>query len=82
MKTMKTRQPLNVGKKHKVFTDFGIYYIFLSHTIKQDFSIGNVTFNAIGGYASNGFRPDKPIPESWIVDLSKPLSGENHADNN
>ena len=81
MKIMKTRQPLNVGKKHKVFTDFGIYYVYLSFAVKQQFEIGNVTFNAIGGYASNGFRPDKPIPESWIVDLSKPLIGENHANN-
>ena len=81
MKTLKTRQPLNVGKKHKVFTDFGTFYVYLSFTVKQDFSIGNVTFNAIGGYASNGFRPDKPIPESWIVDLSKPLIGENHVEN-
>jgi hypothetical protein len=76
MKTMKTRQPLNVGKKHKVFTDFGTYYIFLSNGIQQQFTIGNITFNAIGGYASNGFRPDKPIPESWIVDLSTPLNDE------
>lgn len=79
MKTLKTRQPLNVGKKYKLFTDFGIYYIFLSHTVNQDFSIGDITFNAIGGYASNGYRPDKPIPESWIVDLSKPLNEDNHA---
>ena len=79
MKTLKTRQPLNVGKKYKLFTDFGVYYIFLSHTVKQDFSIGNITFNAIGGYASNGYKADKPIPESWIVDLSKPLNEDNHA---
>lgn len=76
MKTLKTRQPLNIGKKYKVFTEFGVYYIFLSHTVKQDFSIGDITFHAIGGYASNGYRPDKPIPESWIVDLSKPLNDE------
>jgi len=79
MKTLKTRQPLNVGKKYKLFTDFGIYYIFLSHTVNQDFSIGDITFNAIGGYPSNGFRPDKPIPESWIIDLSKPLNEDNYA---
>tara|TARA_R110000868_G_scaffold229830_1_gene482945 strand:+ start:142 stop:390 length:249 start_codon:yes stop_codon:yes gene_type:complete len=79
MKTLKTRQPLNVGKKYKLFTDFGIYYVFLSHTVNQDFSIGDITFNAIGGYPSNGFRPDKPIPESWIIDLSKPLNEGNHA---
>ena len=53
----------------------------LSNGIQQQFTIGNITFNAIGGYASNGFRPDKPIPESWIVDLSKPLIGENHVEN-
>jgi len=76
MKTMKTRQPLNVGKKHKVFTDFGVYYLYLSFTVTQKFEIGNVTFNAIGGYASNGFKPDRPIPESWIVDLSTPLNDE------
>jgi len=81
MKTLKTRQPLNVGKKYKLFTEFGVYYIFLSHTVKQDFSIGNINFHAIGGYASNGYRPDKPIPKSWIVDLSKPLSEANHANN-
>ena len=79
MKTLKTRQPLNVGKKYKLFTDFGIYYVFLSNAVKQDFSIGNITFNAIGGYPSNGFRPDKPIPESWIIDLSKPLNEDNYA---
>ena len=79
MKTLKTRQPLNVGKKYKLFTDFGIYYVFLSNAVKQDFSIGDITFNAIGGYASNGYRPDKPIPESWIVDLSKPLNEDNYA---
>ena len=79
MKTMKTRQPLNVGKKHKVFTDFGTYYIFLSHTVKQNFSIGNITFNAIGGYPENGFKPDRPIPESWIVDLSQSPSEGNYA---
>jgi len=79
MKTFKTKQPLNVGKKHKVFTDFGTFYVYLSFAVKQQFEIGNVTFNAIGGYPSNGFRPDKPIPESWIVDLSQSPSEENYA---
>lgn len=79
MKTFKTKQPLNVGKKHKVFTDFGTFYVYLSFAVKQQFEIGNVTFNAIGGYPSNGFRPDKPIPESWIVDLSQSPNEDNYA---
>jgi len=71
MKTFKTRLIKNPGYKAKVFTDFSIYYLHLSNTITRSFSIGNITFEAIGGYPSNGFRPDKPIPESWTIDLSQ-----------
>lgn len=73
MKTFKTRQPLNVGNLCKVITDFGTYKVYLANSVTRTFTIGDITFEAIGGYPSNGFRPSKPIPESWTVDLSKPV---------
>jgi hypothetical protein len=60
----------NIGKKYKVFTEYGIFDVFLSSSIASNFSIGNVNFEAIGGIASNGYKPDKPIPASWAVDIS------------
>ena len=74
MKTFKTRLLKNPGYKAKVFTDFGIYYLHLSNTIRNEFTIGNITFQAIGGYPSNGFRPNKPIPESWTIDISQSVA--------
>jgi hypothetical protein len=59
----------NIGKKYKVFTEYGIFNVFLSSTVTSRFSIGDVNFVAIGD-GSNGFRPDKPIPASWAVDIS------------
>jgi hypothetical protein len=73
MKTIKTRQPLNVGKLCKVFTEHGTFKVYLANSVTGQFTIGNIEFQAIGGYPSNGFRPNKPIPESWTIDLSAPI---------
>ncbi len=73
MKKLTTRLVKNPGYKAKVFTDYGIFYLHLSNTITQSFSIGDIRFNAIGGYPSNGFRPDKPIPHSWTIDISQDI---------
>jgi hypothetical protein len=74
MKTLKTRQPLNIGKLCKVITEHGTFKLYLSNTVTQSFTIGNIEFNAIGGYPSNGFRPDKPVPLAWTIDLSQPVT--------
>jgi hypothetical protein len=74
MKTLKTRQPLNIGKLCKVITEHGTFKLYLSNTVTQSFTIGNIEFNAIGGYPSNGFRPDKPIPLAWTIDLAQPVT--------
>jgi len=74
MKTLRTRQPLNIGKLFKVITEHGTFKLYLSHTIKQSFTIGNIQFDAIGGYPSNGFRANKPIPHSWTIDLAQPVT--------
>jgi hypothetical protein len=74
MKTLKTRQPLNIGKLCKVITEHGTFKLYLSNTVSQSFTIGNIEFNAIGGYPSNGFRPDKPVPLAWTIDLSQPVT--------
>jgi hypothetical protein len=74
MKNFKTRLIKNPGYKAKLFTDYGIFYLHLSNTIRNEFTIGDITFQAIGGYPSNGFRPDKPIPESWTIDLSQSVA--------
>jgi hypothetical protein len=74
MKTLKTRQPLNIGKLCKVITEHGTFKLYLSNTVSQSFTIGNIEFNAIGGYPSNGFRPDKPIPLAWTIDLAQPVT--------
>lgn len=71
MKNLKTRIVKNVGAKRQVFTEFGKFYVFLSSSIQQNFSIGDITFEAIGGYPHNGFKPNKPIPKSWTVDISQ-----------
>jgi hypothetical protein len=74
MKTLKTRQPLNIGKLCKVITEHGTFKLYLSNTVTQSFTIGNIQFDAIGGYPSNGFRPDKPIPLAWTIDLAQPVT--------
>jgi hypothetical protein len=74
MKTLKTRQPLNIGKLCKVITEHGTFKLYLSNTVSQSFTIGNIQFDAIGGYPSNGFRPDKPIPLAWTIDLAQPVT--------
>ena len=71
MKSLKTRIVKNAGSKYQVFTEFGKFYVFLSSSIQQKFTIGDITFEAIGGYPSNGFKPNKPIPESWTIDISQ-----------
>jgi hypothetical protein len=71
MKTLKTRQPLNIGKLHKVFTEHGTFKVYLANSVTGVFTIGDIEFKAIGGYPSNGFRPNKPIPESWTIDISE-----------
>jgi hypothetical protein len=76
MKSLKTRQPLNIGKLCKVITEHGTFKLYLSNTVTQSFTIGNICFEAIGGYASNGFKPDQPIPHSWTIDLSQPVADE------
>ncbi len=70
MKIIKTRQPVNVGKLCKVFTEHGTFKVYLANSVTGQFTIGNIEFKAIGGYPSNGFKPNKPIPESWTIDLS------------
>jgi len=74
MKTLKTRQPVNVGKLCKVFTEHGTFKVYLANSVTQSFTIGDISFDAIGGYPRNGFRPDKPVPVSWTVDLSENVS--------
>jgi len=74
MKSMKSRLLKNPGYKAKIFTDYGIYYLHLSNSIRHEFTIGNITFQAVGGYPSNGFRPDKPIPHSWTIDISQSVA--------
>jgi hypothetical protein len=71
MKRMKTRIIKNAGSKYQVFTEFGKFHVFLSSSIQQRFTIGNITFEAIGGYPSNGFKPNIPIPKSWTIDISQ-----------
>lgn len=71
MKSMKTRQPLNVGKLCKVITEHGTFKVYLANSVTSVFTIGDIEFQAIGGYSSNGYRPNKPIPESWTVDISE-----------
>ena len=76
MKKIKIKQSKQYGNKAKVFTEYGIFFVFLSTGIRDKFTIGNIEFNAIGGYASNGFKTDKPIPESWTIDLSASILEE------
>ena len=74
MKIIKTRQPVNVGKLCKVFTEHGTFKVYLANSVTGQFTIGNIQFDAIGGYPSNGFRANKPIPHSWAIDLSQPVA--------
>jgi hypothetical protein len=74
MKTLKTRQPLNIGKLCKVFTEHGTFKVYLANSVTGQFTIGNIQFDAIGGYPSNGFRANKPIPHSWTIDLAQPVA--------
>jgi hypothetical protein len=74
MKTLKTRQPLNIGKLCKLHTEHGMFKVYLANSVTQSFTIGDITFEAIGGYASNGFRADKPIPLAWTIDLAQPVT--------
>ena len=74
MKSMKTSQPLNVGKLCKVITEHGTFKVYLANSVTGTFTIGDIEFNAIGGYSSNAYRPNKPIPESWTIDISEPIA--------
>jgi hypothetical protein len=46
--------------------------VYLANSVTGQFTIGNIEFQAIGGYPSNGFKPNKPIPASWAIDISVP----------
>lgn len=73
MKKIKTKQAKQYGNKAKIFTEYGIFYLFLSSGIRDKFTIGNIEFNlTVGGE----FKPDKPIPKSWTIDLSEPVTAE------
>jgi hypothetical protein len=51
-----------------------MFKVYLANSVTQSFTIGDITFEAIGGYPSNGFRPDKPIPLAWTIDLAQPVT--------
>ena len=68
-----TRLVKNPGAKCTVrdFENNKTFSIFIPSSImNRAFSIGSITFEPIGGYSSNGYKPLQPVPLSWYVDLS------------
>ena len=68
-----TRLVKNPGAKCTVrdFENNKTFSIFIPSSImNRAFSIGSITFEPIGGYSSNGYKPLQRVPLSWYVDLS------------
>jgi hypothetical protein len=68
-----TRQVKAPGVKCTVkdFENNKTFSVFLSYSAQnKPFSIGSITFEPIGGYSSNGYKPLQRIPSSWYVDLN------------
>jgi hypothetical protein len=72
MKKGITRIVKNAGYKINVKdqANNASFTLYLPYSCKHEFSIGHITFLPIGGYANNGFTPNKPIPKSWYVNLN------------
>jgi len=66
MKILSTKQSKNPGNKRLISTDKGRFYLHLPYSIGSTFAIGSVNFTNNGSY----FSADKPIPSSWLIDLS------------
>lgn len=54
-------------RKVTISTPGGAFALALPWSIGRTFSIGHVTFEHNG----NTWAPDRPIPPSWFIDLSK-----------
>jgi hypothetical protein len=72
MKKGTTKIVKNAGYKVSVKdrANSATFTLYLPYSCKHEFSIGSITFRAIGGYPSNGFEPCQPIPKSWYVNLN------------
>lgn len=57
-------------QKCKIVDGSRITTVVLPYSIGRGFTIGSIQFEPIGGYPSNGFKPSKPLPESWYVTLN------------
>lgn len=68
-----TRVIKSTGSKCLVrdYENNSTFTVFLPYSAQnRPFSIGHITFEPIGGYSSNGYKPLQRIPSSWYVDLS------------
>ena len=68
-KSYKTSKRVPV-QKCRVIDGGRTFSLALPYSVGRGFSIGSIDFEAIGGYPSNGFKPSKPLPDSWYVNLN------------
>jgi len=54
-------------RKTTIATPGGTFALALPYSIGRSFTIGHVTFEHNG----TTWAPDRPIPASWFIDLSK-----------